>query len=129
MMQTQDTMPSWFPVFFPVFFVFMWLSITTLLALFSGWFQLRRQFPITGDAPLLKLRMQSGMMGWVNFSGILSFAACQSGLRIGGLAPLRAVLQPFSGAMGPDRGGASHAFPDADGTSRARPAGDPQADY
>ena len=83
MMQTQDTMPSWFPVFFPVFFVFMWLSITTLLALFSGWFQLRRQFPITGDTPLLKLRMQSGMMGWVNFSGILSFAACQSGLRIG----------------------------------------------
>jgi len=78
-MQAQDTMPAWFPVFFPVFFVLMWLTVSTLLALFSGWFQLKRQFPVNGDTP----RMQSGMMGWVNFSGILSFAACQSGLRIG----------------------------------------------
>ena len=91
-MQAQDGLPAWFPVFFPVFFVLMWLTITSLLALFSGWFQLKQRFPRTDNTPLLQLRMQSGMMGGVNFSGILSFAACQSGLRIG----VWRIFGPFS---------------------------------
>lgn len=91
MTQATDPIQDWLPVF-PVFFLLMWLLVTSILALFSGWFRLKRHFPRADDTPLLQLRMQSGMMGGVNFSGILSFAACNSGLRVG----VWRIFGPFS---------------------------------
>lgn len=73
-----------FPVYFPIFFVSMWLLVTTLLGFMSGWFSLMSRYPDRNEAPLLRLRGQSGSMGplSVNMSGILTLSACPSGLRV-----------------------------------------------
>src|ERR1700681_2938215 len=70
--------------YFLLFFVLMWLGITSLLGLMSGWYSLMRQYPDRPEEPLLKLAWQSGSMGRsVNFGGILTLSACPSGLRVG----------------------------------------------
>lgn len=71
--------------YFPIFFAAMWLGVTTLLALFSGWFFLMIRFPNQPDeSPLLVLKGQSGSMGvGVSMNGILRLSACRSGLRLG----------------------------------------------
>jgi len=80
---TEAPLPPWLIALFPIFFVLFWLLITSLLGLFSGWFQLQQQFPRDDDTPVLEIGGQSGAMGGVNFSGILTLAACRSGLRVG----------------------------------------------
>jgi len=61
----------------------MWITTTTLLGLFSGWFTLMRRFPDRPETPILELNGISGKMGiGVNMKGILKLSACQSGLRI-----------------------------------------------
>jgi hypothetical protein len=72
------------PYVFPFFFAGMWLLITTLLGVMSGWFSLQQWYADDIDEePLLKLGWQSGMMGfWVNLNGILTLSACRSGLSI-----------------------------------------------
>jgi hypothetical protein len=75
--------PAWLIGGFPVLFVTIWISATALIGLFTGWFQLQAQFPADDEAPLLRLRMQSGRMGWVGLNNILTLEACRSGLRIG----------------------------------------------
>ncbi|MGA9722914.1 MAG: hypothetical protein WBQ86_10685, partial [Candidatus Binatus sp.] len=50
-------------VFFPVFFVFMWLTISTILGLFSGWYFLMNRYPNREEAELLSLKRLSGSMG------------------------------------------------------------------
>lgn len=74
----------WFPYAFPVFFVGMWLSVTTIFGLISGWFNLQQRFPDDGnEEPLLKLASQSGSMGFgVSMSGILRLRAYRSGLGV-----------------------------------------------
>ena len=74
---------QYFPFIFPVFFVTLWLLVTTLLGLFSGWYLLMRKYPNREEEPLLQLKWQSGMMGLVGMSRILNIAVCPSGLRIG----------------------------------------------
>ncbi len=72
-----------FLAFFPVFFVGLWLVVTTMLGVISGWFDLQRRFPDPGERALVKLGMQSGSMGLgVHFNGVLTLSACPSGLRI-----------------------------------------------
>lgn len=69
---------------FPVFFVAIWLLVTAILSVSSGWFRLMARFPDRSEPPLLQLSMQSGSMGWgVNFNNVLRLAACHSGLRVG----------------------------------------------
>jgi hypothetical protein len=72
-------------LFFPLFFVGLWLTITTILCLLSGWFPLMARYPNRPDEqPELRMRYQSGTMGlWVSMRGILSLSVCSSGLRIG----------------------------------------------
>ena len=71
----------------------MWLCVTTVLGLLSGWFGLRKHFPDKGDEePLLKLGGQSGSMGiGVSMSGILKLRAYPSGLGVG----IFRLLGPF----------------------------------
>ncbi len=69
--------------YFPLFFAGMWLLITTLLGVFSGWFGLQAHYPANDEQPIVRLRGRSGSMGiGVGLNGILSLAACPSGLRI-----------------------------------------------
>jgi hypothetical protein len=74
-----DLMP-----YFPFVFVFMWLLTTTILAILAGWFCLMNRYPDRRDPAILTLRWQSGRMGLgVHMNGLLTFGACDSGLRVG----------------------------------------------
>ena len=72
-----------FPVYFPLFFLVMWISVTTLLGVLSGWFVLMRAYPDRGEAPLQSFSWQSGSMNSVNMRSILRVCPCPSGLRLG----------------------------------------------
>jgi hypothetical protein len=78
---------------FAVAFALLWLLVTTLLDLLSGWFRLMREFPDRVEQPKLRLRYQSGMMGQlVGMNGILALSVCPSGIRIG----IMRLFGPFS---------------------------------
>lgn len=79
-------------VFFPLFFAALWLTVTTILAMSSGWFRLMTRFPNQVAEPLLRIRWQSGFMGrGVGMRGILTLSVCPSGLRVG----IMRVFGPF----------------------------------
>jgi hypothetical protein len=62
----------------------MWLAITTLLGLLSGWYFLMQRFPDRDEKELSQLKYQSGSMGiGVSMNRILNIGVCPSGLRIG----------------------------------------------
>jgi len=93
-MQDARTLVIWIvPIALPLLFVLLWLLITTILALASGWFALAKAFPDQADPALTEFRGMSGMMGaGVNMRNVLRFGVCRSGLRIGILR----ALGPFS---------------------------------
>ena len=81
-----------FAVFFPFFFVAIWLAVTTILGLLSGWFRLVAKYPDENVEPVLRVRGQSGTMGLgVSMKGILTLSVCPSGLRVG----MMRVFGPF----------------------------------
>jgi len=61
----------------------MWVCVSTLLAVSSGWYSIMLRFP---DRPeeqaLLKVTRQSGSLGLVGMRGILILSTCNSGLRV-----------------------------------------------
>jgi len=76
--------------------VTLWLVVTTLLALFSGWFILMRVYPDRDESPVLHMSGQSGSMGLgVSMRGILTLDVCASGLRVG----IMRLFGPFSRAF------------------------------
>jgi hypothetical protein len=76
----------------PFLFAALWLVVTTVLALISGWFHLMKAYPNQDEDPIFRVRGQSGSMGLgARLNGILSLSACPSGLRV---AMLR-VFGPF----------------------------------
>jgi hypothetical protein len=77
--------------FFPFLFVGMWLLISTVLGMWSGWNTLQDEFPDRQERPNLRLRFQSGALGsgrlwnpWgnVQYGNCLRLDACPAGLRI-----------------------------------------------
>jgi len=81
--QMTDSETALFLSLFPIAFVGMWLFITTMLGMLSGWFALQGQFDRGDEAPLVTFRHLSGSMGLgVNLNGILTLSACPSGLRV-----------------------------------------------
>jgi hypothetical protein len=79
-------------VFFPLYFVALWLTVTTILAVLSGWFWLMAKFPNQAMEPILRVSWQSGSMGpGVSMRGILTLDVCPSGLRVG----IMRVFGPF----------------------------------
>jgi len=89
---TQDFVRQYAAISLPIFFVTLWLAVTTVLGLFSGWFFLMHRFPDRNEQPLLQLRGQSGSLGIVGMNGILRLAVCPSGLRVG----MFRLFGPFS---------------------------------
>jgi hypothetical protein len=68
-----------FAVVFPLFFAALWLTVTTVLAVLSGWFRLMARFPNQTVEPLLRIRGQSGSMGLgVSMRGILTLSGVNS---------------------------------------------------
>lgn len=81
-----------FAVLFPLFFASLWLMVTTVLAVLSGWFRLMARFPNQAMDPILRVGGQSGSMGLgVSMRGILALGVCPSGLRVG----IMRVFGPF----------------------------------
>ena len=73
-----------FAAFFPLFFAALWLTVTTILGMSSGWFRLMARFPNQIAEPLLRIRGQSGWMGLgVSMHGVLTLSVCPLGLRVG----------------------------------------------
>jgi len=93
---TDETALRYFPFVFPVFFAVMWLGITTLLGLLSGWYALMRKFPDRPEPALLKLTWQSGSMGLgVSLRSLLTLSACRTGLRVQMLRAFGPFCRPF----------------------------------
>jgi hypothetical protein len=61
----------------------MWLTITTALGLFSGWYFLMIRYPNREETELLSLKGLSGSVGLVRMNRILNISVCPTGLRIG----------------------------------------------
>jgi hypothetical protein len=81
-MSPEET--RWFLIAFPFLFVGMWVLVTTMLGLMSGWFSLQQWYADDGnEEPLLKLGWQSGSMGFgVSFNSCLTLASRRDGLSI-----------------------------------------------
>lgn len=89
----NQTVHPFFPLIFPFFFIGLWLFISIVLGVASGWFRLMANYPDQPEAAMLQLRKVSGSMGWgVSMSGNLNLAACPSGLRVG----VNRVVGPFN---------------------------------
>jgi hypothetical protein len=80
---------------FVLFFITLWLAVTLLLGMLGGWFRLQRRFPDLKETPLGTLRGQTGWMGVVQFRGILTLAACPTGLRVDVWRVFGAFHRPF----------------------------------
>jgi hypothetical protein len=80
------------PLRFWVLFPLAWIGIAVLLSALSGWFGLMKRFPDRAEVPLLKLTGQSGSLGAVTMSRILTLSVCPAGLRVG----ISRVFGPFS---------------------------------
>ena len=51
------------PYVFLISFALLWLAVTTVLGVLSGWFSLMRKYPDRPENPLYQLKRQSGSMG------------------------------------------------------------------
>lgn len=97
--QTQFALffEHYFAIAFPIFLVSLWLLVSTILSLLSGWFTLARTFPDDrSESEILRLRGLSGSMGpGVAFSNALTLAVCSGGLRVSVLRFLGPFSKPF----------------------------------
>jgi hypothetical protein len=80
------------PLYFAIFFPLMWFAATLLLSFLSGWFGLMERFPDRPETPLLTLKGQSGSLGKISMSRILTLSVCPAGLRVG----IMRIFGPFS---------------------------------
>jgi hypothetical protein len=88
-------MEQTFALYFPVFFVLLWLGVTVLLGLLSGWYFLMRRFPDRPETPLQTFKNQSGSIGSVSARSLLTLSVCAGGLRVG----MMRIFGPFSKAF------------------------------
>ena len=94
--QMNPETARWFLVFFPFLFVGMWLAITSLLGVMSGWFALQQHYPRGEQEPLFKRKISSASMGFgVHFRRVITVAACRSGLRISASRLMAPFQRPF----------------------------------
>jgi hypothetical protein len=94
--QMDPEMARWFPVVFPFLFIGMWLAVTTMLGVISGWFALQQHYPRGEGEPLFKQRITSASMGpGVHFRRVITVAAYPTGLRISASRLMAPFQRPF----------------------------------
>jgi hypothetical protein len=92
-MEPQTLPTALILVIIPVAFVGIWLLVTTMIWLISGWPGLSARFPDRDEPPLATFRLQSGLMGGMaRMRNALTFSPCRTGLRVG----IMRLLAPFS---------------------------------
>jgi hypothetical protein len=73
-----------YPYLFPLFFAGMWLAVTSVIAVMSGWFELQSRYPDRSEEPIRRWAMASGRLGpLAQYSSCMVLAVCPSGLRVG----------------------------------------------
>lgn len=77
---------------FPLFFVALWVTVTTLLAFFSGHMELLARFPPVDEPEEEAFRFASGQMRWVSYSNALRVAIGARGLHIAASALFRPLF-------------------------------------
>ena len=83
----------WFLTIFPFFFAGLWLVITQVIGVMSGWYQMMAAYPDRPEAPIRRFAWQSANMGaGVSLGNILRVDVCPSGLRFG----IVRLFGPFS---------------------------------
>ena len=88
----KSSIGQYLAILIPLYFAALWLTITTVLGVASGWYRLVARFPDQIEEPLLQIRGQSGTMGLrVRMRGVLTLSVCSSGLRVG----IMRLLGPF----------------------------------
>lgn len=78
-------------VLFVICFSLLWIGITSLLGMLSGWKRMERTFPDRPEQPIERFAYESARMRGVNFKNCLAFEVCPTGLRIS----LMRILGPF----------------------------------
>lgn len=82
-----------FALGFPVFFAAIWLFVTSILGVVSGWRQMAAAYPDRPEPPLQRFAWQSAQMGArVSLNRVLRVDVCASGLRFG----MMRLFGPFS---------------------------------
>ena len=74
---------------FPLVFAGMWCGVIFLLSMLGGWRDLAESFPDRGQPCDRSFRMQSGRLGFINYSSILTIHSGPQGLRVAVLGPFR----------------------------------------
>lgn len=92
---TDAHLTVWQYLGFPVLFLTMWLSMTALLALASGWPALARQFRAVGPPPGLRLRGQVSRVGGVPERNVTGLVVGEAGLYLWTVWPFRLLRPPL----------------------------------
>jgi hypothetical protein len=81
---SDQSFRSTIPFVILLLFPGLWLIVTSLLGLLSGWYALMLRYPDTQESTLFSVNRQSGVMGQVvSMSRILRLEVCSSGIRVG----------------------------------------------
>lgn len=74
----------------------LWLFVTTATGVMSGWLYLQAAYPDRDEPELWSIGMISGRMGLgTRFTGMLSLAACETGLRVRVWWIFGPLMRPF----------------------------------
>jgi hypothetical protein len=60
----------------------IWLVVTTVLPLATGWYRLAARYPNRIEEPLLRVRARSASIGFFHTHNLIRLSACPSGLRV-----------------------------------------------
>lgn len=83
-------------VLFVAVFAGVWVGVSALIGLVSGWYGLARRFPDRDEPALIRLDGCTGFMGaGANLKGVLTLSACASGLRVAIWRGLGLFSRPF----------------------------------
>ena len=97
-MEVQTPTYLWFliPVLFIVFGSALWLGVTSMLGLVSGWFRLAKAFPDrAAEQPIERLGSVNGILGPISYKFALRLDVCPGGLRVGVTRTLGPFCKPF----------------------------------
>jgi hypothetical protein len=91
-----DHHPGWFAAIFPIYFLGLWLLVSTVISVMSGWFSLGEKFRNRVAFNGKKWWGQSGQMRWLtNYTGCLILGANSQGLYLGALFLFRFMHPPL----------------------------------
>jgi hypothetical protein len=88
--------PSLFAVMFPAYFLFLWIFVSAIISLVSGWFSLAKVYRTRVPFQGRKWTMQNGQMRWrVNYNHALTFGVSPQGFYMASMFLVRFMHPPL----------------------------------